>query len=126
MRSPVLAAVAAMALLLVAGAASASALPRPVFVIVLGNEDAATTFGSGSPAPYLARDLRARGAFLPNYYGTAHNSLPNYLAMISGQAPTTQTQADCPDYVDVLPGTPAPDGQVVGQGCVYPASVRTI
>jgi hypothetical protein len=46
--------------------------------------------------------------------------------MISGQAPTSQTQADCPDVVDVLPATPASDGQVVGQGCVYPRSVQTV
>jgi hypothetical protein len=120
----------------VAGLLTAVAVPRPavaatgkpghVFVIVLENEDAATTFGPNSPAPYLANDLPRRGAFVPNYYGTAHNSLPNYLAMISGQAPTTQTQADCPDFIDVLPGLPAADGQTIGQGCVYPASVPTV
>jgi hypothetical protein len=107
-------------------AAAAVGKPAHVFVIVLENKDAATTFGPNSPAPYLANDLRKRGAFVPNYYGTAHNSLPNYLAMISGQAPTTQTQADCPEFVDVLPGAPAADGQTVGQGCVYPGSVRTV
>src|SRR5512144_1403825 len=104
-----------------AGAATPS--PRHVFVIVLENEDAATTFGPGSPAPYLAQTLRAQGAFIPNYYGIAHNSLANYLAMVSGQAPNLATQADCPLYADVLPGLPAADGQVLGQGCAYPASV---
>src|SRR3954452_8078164 len=107
-------------------AVAATGNPGHVFVIVLENEDAATTFGPNSPAPYLANDLPRRGAFVPNYYGTAHNSLPNYLAMISGQAPTTQTQADCPDFVDVLPGLPAGDGQTIGQGCVYPALVQTV
>jgi hypothetical protein len=29
-------------------------------------------------------------------------------------------------FTDVLPGLPAPDGQVTGQGCVYPASVKTV
>ena len=39
-------------------AASASSLPRVrhVFVIVLENENGATTFGPSSPAPYLAHD----------------------------------------------------------------------
>jgi hypothetical protein len=46
--------------------------------------------------------------------------------MISGQAPTMATQADCPVFTDVLPGTPTADGQVLGQGCVYPASVQTV
>src|SRR3954447_6355174 len=125
-RLAVLMLLAAAALGVPALAGAATATPGHVFVIVLENENAATTFGPSSPAPYLATDLRKRGAFLPNYYGTAHNSLANYIAMISGQAPTTQTQADCPEFVDVAPALPAPDGQVVGQGCVYPASVPTV
>src|SRR4051794_13225119 len=125
-RLAVLMLLAAAALGVPALAGAATATPGHVFVIVLENENAATTFGPNSPAPYLATELRKRGAFLPNYYGTAHNSLANYIAMISGQAPTTQTQADCPEFVDVAPGLPAPDGQVVGQGCVYPASVPTV
>jgi hypothetical protein len=97
-----------------------------VFVVVLENEDAAATFGAASRAPYLATTLRRQGAFIPRYYGVAHHSLGNYLAMISGQAPTLVTQADCPTFVDVRPGTPAPDGQVRGQGCVYPARTLTV
>jgi hypothetical protein len=97
-----------------------------VFVIVLENEDASTSFGAHSPAPYLAHTLTAQGAFVPNYYGTAHSSLPNYLAMISGQSPTAATQADCPQFTDVLPGRPTSEGQVVGRGCVYPRSVKTV
>jgi hypothetical protein len=117
--------IAVLAVLAAAVPAQAAA-PRHVFVIVLENEDAATTFGPNSPAPYLAHTLTAAGAFVPNYYGTAHNSLPNYLAMVSGQAPTLATQADCPVFADVLPGLPAADGQVLGQGCVYPAAVKTV
>jgi hypothetical protein len=109
-----------------AAAARAAQPIRHVFVIVLENEDAATTFGPGSPAPYLATTLTARGAFVPGYYGIGHNSLDNYLAMVSGQAPTLATQADCPVFADVLPGTPAAGGQVLGQGCVYPAAVKTV
>jgi phosphatidylinositol-3-phosphatase len=119
---------AALVASLAVAAPAGAALPSPhhVFVIVLENENADTAFGSGSPAPYLAHTLTAQGAFLPNYYGIAHNSLPNYLAMISGQAPTLATQADCPLYADVLPGLPTADGQVIGQGCVYPAAVKTV
>ena len=54
-------------------AARRPASPPPVghvFVIVLENEDAATTFGPDSPAPYLAQTLTAaQGAFVPGYYG---------------------------------------------------------
>ncbi|MEO7104275.1 MAG: hypothetical protein ABI311_12825, partial [Gemmatimonadaceae bacterium] len=60
---------------------------RHVFIIVLENESFETTFGAGSPAPYLADTLTKAGAFLRQYYGTGHSSLDNYISMISGIAP---------------------------------------
>jgi hypothetical protein len=124
-----LAAVAVLAGLAVAvpGSAAAAETPRlgHVFVIVLENENADATFGPDAP-PYLARTLPAKGAFVPNYFGIGHFSLDNYIAMISGQAPNPQTQADCQTFTDFLPGLPAADGQVLGSGCVYPSSVKTL
>jgi phosphatidylinositol-3-phosphatase len=99
---------------------------KHVFTIVLENEDASTTFGPNSQAPYLSKTLRAKGAFLPNYYGIGHNSLDNYIAMISGQAPNPQTQADCQIFSDFTPGTQAADGQFLGTGCVYPLGAQTV
>ncbi len=113
---------------LMPGAASA-APPAPVqhvFVIVLENESVSTTFGPSSPAPYLAHTLTAEGAYLPDYYAVGHNSLDNYVAMISGQAPNIETQADCPAYSDLFPGTIDSYGQADGIGCIYPSSVPTI
>ncbi|NYJ04996.1 alkaline phosphatase family protein [Petropleomorpha daqingensis] len=99
---------------------------RHVFVINLENKGFDETWGSGSAAPYLAQTLRAQGVLLTQYFGTAHNSLPNYLAQISGQAPNPQTQGDCQVYSSFVElGTVAP-GQAVGQGCVYPADVPTL
>ena len=71
--------------------------------------------------------LRPKGELLANYYGIGHNSLDNYIAQVSGQSPTQVTQSDCPsDFENVTPGTPTGNGQVTGQGCVYPAAVQTI
>jgi hypothetical protein len=110
-----------------AGAATSTASSvRHVFVIVLENESAATTFGPTSPAPYLSQTLRADGAYLPNYYGVGHNSNDNYIAMISGQAPSVDSQDDCQNFTDIAPGTIGTDGQAQGIGCVYPSSVQTI
>jgi hypothetical protein len=108
--------------------ASAQAVPHVnhVFIIVLENENADSTFGPDTAAPYLAHTLRSRGAFLPNYYAIGHESLDNYIAMVSGQAPNTQTQADCMVYTNFKPGTPTSNGQYRGTGCVYPAPVATI
>jgi hypothetical protein len=97
-----------------------------VFVIVLENENADSTFGAQSTAPYLARTLVSQGQFLPNYYGVTHVSLGNYIALISGQGASSDTQVDCPVYRDFLPGTLRADGQALGQGCVYPKTVQTI
>jgi phosphatidylinositol-3-phosphatase len=104
----------------------AAAPIKHVFVIVLENKNFDTTFGPRSPARYLADTLVRNGVFLRQYYGTAHSSLPNYIAMISGIAPTPETQADCGVFSDFVQRGTAPDGQPIGTGCVYPAAVQTI
>ncbi len=114
------------ALLATPGSAAAAPPIKHVWVLVLENKGYETTFGPRSEAPYLARDLPARGALVPNYYGIGHASLGNYIAMISGQAPNPQTQADCPRFNDFAPGALGPDGQALGQGCVYPSAVPTL
>src|SRR2546423_8026515 len=123
MRRGVLAAALAVSAL-AAPAPSAAATSPPikhVFIVVLENENADTTFGPGSKAPYLAKTLRSMGQFMPNYYGTGHLSLDNYTAMVSGQGPNVVTQADAPAYTDVLPGLIGADGQAMGHGSAYPA-----
>ena len=97
-----------------------------VFVINLENKGFAETFAASSPAKYINRTLRPHAQLLTQYYGTAHNSLPNYIAQISGQGPNAQTQGDCQMFTNFARVATAPDGQAVGQGCVYPADVPTI
>ena len=99
-----------------------------VFVLLLENQSYGVTFGSRSPAPYLARTLPARGALLTHYYAIGHASLGNYIALVSGQAPNLATQLDCSNYVDFRASAPALDehGQLPGQGCVYPRSVGSL
>ena len=99
---------------------------KHVFIVVLENENADETFGPNTQIPYLAKTLTAKGAFVPNYYATGHLSLDNYISMVSGQAPNTETQSDCQFYTKFLPGTPTTNGQYIGQGCVYPPGVQNI
>lgn len=100
---------------------------KHVFVINLENKSFDETWGANSPAPYLAQTLKAQGLFLEQYFGVAHVSLPNYIAEISGQGPNKSTQADCivsySEFVQTGTGT---DGQVLGDGCVYPKTVKTL
>jgi hypothetical protein len=116
---------------------SATARPGPasaylppahhVFVVNLENKGYDETWGPDSKAPYLSQTLRAQGVLLTQYYGTAHNSLPNYIGQVSGQGPNPQTQGDCQVYSDfVSTGTDVAPGQAVGDGCVYPSRVRTV
>jgi hypothetical protein len=125
------------------GAAVRAALPpgsiNNVLVIDLENESFSSTFGPTSPATYLNQTLVPEGELLDNYYATGHVSLDNYIAQISGQAPTPMTDSDClsisgaglvGQYVNVTPGTDDPNsstypGQVDGNGCVFPAPTTT-
>jgi len=106
-----------------------------VFVIVLENRNYTDAYVD-NPNHYLGRDLQRRGTLLTQYYGIGHLSNPNYIAMLSGQAPNPMTQSDCQDYVDFQPEPPYvtgsgkaildANGQAVGLGCVFPANVLTL
>jgi phosphatidylinositol-3-phosphatase len=100
---------------------------RHVFVVNIENKGFRTTWGKHSRAPYLAKTLRARGVLLTQYYGTAHHSLGNYLAQISGQGPTYAIQHDCPRYTRFQEeGAVRAPQQVYGNGCVFPRKVDTL
>jgi phosphatidylinositol-3-phosphatase len=99
--------------------------PGHVFIIVLENQGYHVTFGPASPATYL-KGLAGQGALLSNYYGIGHFSLDNYLAMISGQGVNPATQSDCGSFIEFNQTGTAADGQAIGAGCVYPATVKTI
>jgi hypothetical protein len=108
---------------------------KHILLIELENSGFNTTYGPGSPATYLNGTLRKEGELIDNYYATGHSSLDNYISQVSGQAPTPQTDDDCPGptstvYVNVSPGTDDPNpatnpGQVDGSGCIYPAPTAT-
>jgi phosphatidylinositol-3-phosphatase len=106
----------------------ATALPpvKHVFLIVLSDEGSGAAFGAGSGAAYLAKTLRRQGELLSNYYAVAGGELANEIALISGQGPTPQTAEDCPQYLDLAPGTIAAEGQAQGSGCVFPAAAQTL
>jgi hypothetical protein len=109
------------------GVSLASTPPvRHVFIVMLENENAASTFAPNSPAPYLSKTLRSKGAFLPNYYGVTHLSLGNYIALVSGQGSNPHTQADCQLFNEFVSTGTGSHAQALGQGCVYPSSVRTL
>src|SRR5579871_5844637 len=129
MHAPYLGRACLLAALVFAGIAHAALPPvRHVFVLVLENKSFTHTFGPDSQAPYLSRELPARGALLRQYHGIGHYSLDNYLALISGQAPNEETQMDCEVFSEFKATRPALDanGQLHGAGCVYPKVVRTL
>lgn len=99
---------------------------KHVFVIMLSNEPYASVFGPASTAPYLSHTLEHRGELLVRYYAVAHQQLANEIALLSGQGPTPATAANCPVYSDLAPASIAGEGQLTGEGCVYPASAETL
>ncbi len=108
--------------------APAKTLPKikHVFVILLSDQPYAAVFGPESKAHYLVGKLEPKGTLLPRYDAVGHEQLPNGVALISGQGATPQTAADCPTYTPIGPASAGADGQVLGQGCVYPASTPTL
>jgi hypothetical protein len=98
-----------------------------VWTIMLENKSYEATFSGLNQNDYLWKTLPSYGLLLKQYYGTGHFSLDNYISAVSGQAPAPANQNDCPQYTNVSPGTPAPDGQVnAPTGCVYPSSTKTL
>ncbi|MBS1676760.1 MAG: zinc ribbon domain-containing protein [Actinobacteria bacterium] len=97
------------------------------FLIVLGEGGYEETFGATSSAPYLSRVLPKKGELLPNYYGVTNGVLANEIALLSGQGPTPETAANCPNYTAIAPGTvSAVAEQVEGNGCVYGEEVKSL
>jgi len=79
----------------IAGPPAAPAQPhaRRVFLIVLENRAYSAVIGNPA-APYLNR-LARQGTLATRYYGIAHPSLPNYLALAGGS--TFGIHTDCSD-----------------------------
>ncbi len=97
-----------------------------VFVIMLADQGYEAAFGPNSTLPYLANTLRGQGELLSNYYAVAGGDLANEIALISGQGPTPQTAANCPNYTEISPATVGAEAQISGTGCVYPATATTL
>ncbi|MBV8347994.1 MAG: hypothetical protein JOZ49_10810, partial [Mycolicibacterium sp.] len=128
--SPILLLLGGLGLSPTAAHATAATAPLPpirhVWYIEMENTTYGESFGAAQK-PYLTQVLPSEGALLAQYYGIGHNSLDNYIAQISGQAPVYDTQNDCPSYDDfTASGASDQNGQAVGQGCVYPSNVLTL
>jgi hypothetical protein len=111
-----------------AGSAFTPPAIKHVWVIELENKSFDAAFVQNTNT-YLWKTLPSQGKLLRQYYGTGHFSLDNYISELSGQAPNIDTQADCQTYTDLVGGIASPldaGGQVIGQGCVYPAVVKTL
>jgi phosphatidylinositol-3-phosphatase len=110
------------------GSGGSAKLPaiKHVFLIVLADQPYAAMFGPASKATYLAGTLEKQGELLVRYYAVAHDELANGIALISGQGPTAQTALNCPTFNEIAPLGAGADGQVTGQGCVYPKATETL
>lgn len=99
-----------------------------VWYIDLENEGYSQSFGDPAADPYLATTLTGMGALLKNYYAVGHDSLDNYIAQVTGQAPDPATDNDCPVWTRFEPTNHPlePYDQYIGNGCVYPAAIPTI
>lgn len=97
-----------------------------VFLIMLSQQGYSQTFSPASTDAYLNKTLAGQGELVPSYYAVATSPLANEIALLSGQGPTQQTAANCPAYNALTATGNGYNGQVLGDGCVYPASTKTL
>ena len=120
-----------------AGMATAGTTPQPsqlppikhVWVIELENEGSGQSFGDPCGRPVPGGHPAARGrAAARTTTRSGTTALDNYIAQISGQAPDHATQNDCGVWTRFKPANmiEKPFDQLVGNGCVYPASIPTL
>ena len=100
---------------------------RHVFVIALSSPSFEDAWGTTSSMHYLDGTLKKHGVFLGGYETLGSAELPDYLAMVSGQAPNPDTEGECATFSEFPTGTsPNASGQVPGSGCVYPNTAITV
>ncbi len=65
-----------------------TALPtfKHVFIIMMENQNADAIYGNMADAPYINGTLLPKYGVARSYYGVTHPSLPNYLALLSGDS----------------------------------------
>ncbi len=109
------------------GSAAVSLPPiKHVFVVMLSGQGYTQSFATTKGHPYLSSTLRKQGELLTDYYGVAQSSLASEIALLSGQGPTQDTAANCPVFAAVTPTGKAASSQIVGNGCVYPATMSSL
>jgi phosphatidylinositol-3-phosphatase len=106
---------------------------RHVFLITLSDQSYAQTFDASTGDEYLDEVAKDFGEVVPNYFSATSGNLASNIATLSGQGPTPQTLKDCPTYTTfklkkVKKGAknPGTDGELLGNGCVYPSSTPTL
>ena len=97
---------------------------KHVFMIVLSDRGFNQSFNTSSG--YLSGALRRQGELVDNYYAVAGSPLANEIALVSGQGPTVETATDCPKFTRINHANKGPRGQVIGIGCDYPTSTKTL
>ena len=98
-----------------------------VFVIALSTPSFDAVFGAQSIAHYLNGTLVRRGTLLGGYETLGRSELPDYLAMVSGQAPNAATRGNCATYSEFPANTsPSKTGEIPGDACVYPNTIITL
>ncbi len=98
-----------------------------MFLITLTAPSYTDAFSTSSVATYLNHTLVPRGTLLSGYETLGLTALPDYLALLSGQAPNADTRGECATYAEFpASAKPASNGQVPGDGCVYPNTIITL
>lgn len=97
-----------------------------VWVISLAGGSFSAALANQSALPYLAKKLVPKGTLLAGYSLVGQSGAANDIALLSGQAPNSETEEGCPTYSPLAPATLDSKALASGSGCVYPSSVHTL
>jgi hypothetical protein len=99
---------------------------KHMFLIMLSEQGFNQSFGPAATDKYLSKTLERQGELVQNYYAVAGDPLANQIALLSGQGPTRQTEGGCTAYSEIGSTGLGSHKQVLGDGCVYPSSTKTL
>ena len=91
-----------------------------MFLIVLGENGYEETFGAELDRALPVEDAAGKGRAAAQLLRGDKGDLANQIALLSGQGPTPETAANCPNYTDIVPGT----ARATGRSKAAAASIR--
>ena len=99
---------------------------KHVFLIVLDGHGYEEAFGEARPRPTWPKRWPAKASCSPTTTRSPRGAWPTRSPCSAARGRPRRRRPNCPEYTEIAPGTVSAEGQVEGEGCVYPAETETL